>query len=198
MSSFKPTYLYIKQHNKTGLKYFGKTAVSDPIKYKGSGKYWKLHIKKHGEDVSTIWYKLFENMQELIEYAITFSKENNIVESTEWANLKIEDGADGGGLGNGGKNKGKKMPLQTAEHRAKNAAAQIGNTRAKALKGRKQDRQHVLNRSAAMVGKNTGPQNPDHIAKRFPKKVCQYCEISFTPTNFKRWHGDNCKRKNND
>ena len=37
----KPTYLYVKQHNKTGLKYFGKTTKKDPLKYKGSGLYWK-------------------------------------------------------------------------------------------------------------------------------------------------------------
>ena len=27
---FKPTYLYVKTHNKTGLKYFGKTTTPDP------------------------------------------------------------------------------------------------------------------------------------------------------------------------
>jgi len=34
----KPTYLYIKEHSKTGLKYFGKTTKSDPTVYDGSGK----------------------------------------------------------------------------------------------------------------------------------------------------------------
>jgi hypothetical protein len=31
---FKPTWLYIKQHTVTGLKYFGKT-TRNPEKYKG-------------------------------------------------------------------------------------------------------------------------------------------------------------------
>lgn len=38
----KPTYLYIKEHDITGLKYLGKT-IADPYSYLGSGKYWKDH-----------------------------------------------------------------------------------------------------------------------------------------------------------
>jgi hypothetical protein len=91
----KPTYLYIKQHTKTGLKYFGKT-TKDPIKYLGSGKHWKRHIEKHGHYIDTLWYKLFTSKTELVEYALKFSKENNIVESHDWANLKEENGLDGG------------------------------------------------------------------------------------------------------
>ena len=45
-------YLYIKTHNVTGLKYLGKTESCDPHKYKGSGKYWNIHLKKHGNDYS--------------------------------------------------------------------------------------------------------------------------------------------------
>ena len=48
-----PIYLYVKTHNKTGLKYLGKTISKDPIKYKGSGLYWRNHITKHGYDVTT-------------------------------------------------------------------------------------------------------------------------------------------------
>ena len=91
----KPTYLYIKQHTKTGLKYFGKT-TKDPIKYHGSGKHWKRHIEKHGQHIKTLWYQLFQSENELIEYALKFSKDNNIVESDDWANLKEENGLDGG------------------------------------------------------------------------------------------------------
>jgi len=51
-----PTYLYIKKHSITGLKYFGKTTESDPYKYLGSGTYWKKHYKKHGKEfIETIW-----------------------------------------------------------------------------------------------------------------------------------------------
>ena len=37
-------YLYVKTHNKSGLKYLGKT-IQNPFKYKGSGTYWLRHIK---------------------------------------------------------------------------------------------------------------------------------------------------------
>ena len=95
MSIYKPTWLYIKQHNQTGLRYFGKT-TKDPLTYSGSGTHWKRHIKKHGIDnVITVWCQLFTDKNELQEYALRFSDENNIVESKAWANLKPENGLDG-------------------------------------------------------------------------------------------------------
>lgn len=95
MDKFKPTWLYIKQHNVTGLKYFGKTIKSDPYKYLGSGLYWMRHLKEHGKDVTTVWAMLFLDKQSLTEFALQFSKENNIIESSDWANLKLENGLDG-------------------------------------------------------------------------------------------------------
>lgn len=95
LAIFKPTWLYIKRHNITGLKYFGKTTKTNPYTYKGSGKYWKQHLRLHGNDVSTQWVQLFTNRDELISYALSFSHENNISESPEWANLKPENGLDG-------------------------------------------------------------------------------------------------------
>jgi hypothetical protein len=112
MKEFKPTYLYVKQHNITGLKYFGKTVKSDPEKYKGSGKVWLRHINKHSNDVSTLWFKLFTDKENIVEYATKFSIDNDIVRSPDWANLKIEDGLWGGGV------KGIKIK-RTAEHNKK-------------------------------------------------------------------------------
>lgn len=94
------TYLYIKRHTITGLKYFGKTTKQDPYAYLGSGKLWIRHIKKHGtEFVVTDWVKLFTDELELVEFALNFSKENKIVESTEWANLMPENGLHGSAKG---------------------------------------------------------------------------------------------------
>jgi len=102
----KPTYLYIKQHSVTKLKYFGKTTKSDPVSYLGSGKHWVSHIKKHGvEHVVTLWHQLFTDEKELIDYASKFSQDNNIVSSSEWANLREENGLDGGGWPIGYKHK---------------------------------------------------------------------------------------------
>lgn len=96
MNKFIPTYLYIKEHSETKLKYFGKT-VHDPLKYIGSGKYWLKHISFHGKDkVITIWSRLFTDKESLTEYATNFSISNNIVKSSDWANLDIETGSNGG------------------------------------------------------------------------------------------------------
>ena len=92
---FKPTYLYVKTHNKTGLKYFGKTTKVDPFKYKGSGTRWLRHLKAHGNDVSTEIVGVFDDETWCSLYAIEFSVANNIVESAEWANLTVETGVDG-------------------------------------------------------------------------------------------------------
>ena len=196
MNKFKPTYLYIKQHNETGLKYFGKT-VRNPTKYKGSGLHWTAHLKTHGNNVTTVWYMLFEDKNELFEYATKFSIDNDIVESAEWANLKPENGVDGFTIGHtyGTIRKGRKFGPQTEEHRKKNSLAQIGNTHATGLKGYKQTAEHIENRIAPLRGKQLGPQSQELIAKRFKKKICPHCGISCTPTNYARWHNDNCKVK---
>lgn len=89
-------YLYVKTHNKTKLKYFGKTTSKNPYKYRGSGVYWKKHIKKHGYDVHTEIIGIFLYEDECCIVAKKFSEDNNIVESKDWANFKIENGLDGG------------------------------------------------------------------------------------------------------
>ena len=89
-------YLYKKTHRTTGLQYLGKT-VQDPFKYKGSGKRWGYHIKKHGYNVDTEILLETLDEQELIKTGLYYSKLWNVVESKEWANLKPEAG-DGGGM----------------------------------------------------------------------------------------------------
>ena len=93
--TFKPTYLYIKQHSLTGKLYFGKT-TRNPETYLGSGIRWKRHIKEHGkEHVVTLWYCLFLDQESCTEFASMYSKQENIVESTNWLNLQEENGMDG-------------------------------------------------------------------------------------------------------
>lgn len=92
--------LYIAIHNKTNLKYFGKTTkyhdeYSLQEKYHGSGKYWTRHLKKHGDDITMKIYGTYY-IDDVQEVALQFSLDNNIVESKEWANLKPENGLDGG------------------------------------------------------------------------------------------------------
>jgi hypothetical protein len=91
-------YLYIKQHAKTGMKYFGRTEKSNPWTYLGSGSYWKNHITKHGKEfIETLAVFEFDDQTNCTNFALSFSKKNNIVESKEWANQCLEDGLWQGG-----------------------------------------------------------------------------------------------------
>lgn len=92
---FKPTYLMIKKHKKTGMLYFCKTYAYNPDKYKGSGVYWRLHLEKHGRDVEHVWKKLFHDYEETLDFALSFSEIFNIVDNPNWANLVPEDGVSG-------------------------------------------------------------------------------------------------------
>lgn len=87
-------YLYKKTHQKTGLKYLGKT-TRNPFIYRGSGKRWTNHIKKHGYYVDTEILKECFDKDEVKTWGLYYSELWNIVESKEWANLKPESG-DGG------------------------------------------------------------------------------------------------------
>ena len=89
-------FLYKKTHNKTGLQYLGKTKNKPQI-YTGSGIKWLRHLKKWGNDVTTEIIKVCETEKDLKYWGIFYSKKWNIVESNDWANLKMEEG-DGGDM----------------------------------------------------------------------------------------------------
>lgn len=98
---FKPTFLYLKRHTKTGKLYFGKTTKQNVEKYNGSGKHWGNHITYYGrQNVETLWYCLYTVEAELLRQAILLSKIMNIVESEDFLNLQDENGIDGAPAGN--------------------------------------------------------------------------------------------------
>jgi hypothetical protein len=98
---FKPTRLMIKRHLITGLRYFCKSTVEKYERYKGSGRYWNRHIKKHGtKHVITEWAsEPFTDPKDIEEFALLFSELHDVVKSELWANEKPENGLDGGGPG---------------------------------------------------------------------------------------------------
>lgn len=91
-------YLYIKTHNKTGLKYLGKTVQKDPHKYPGSGKFWTNHLTKHGYDYTTEILRECQSNSELQEWGLYYSNLYDVVNAKDetgkkiWANLKPEYG----------------------------------------------------------------------------------------------------------
>lgn len=103
MKAFKPTYLYVKTHLVTGLKYFGKTTKADPHRYRGSGLYWMRHCRKHGWLYKTRIIGYFTCREECLAKARSYSKRHDIVHAVNpltgkkaWANSIPENGLDGG------------------------------------------------------------------------------------------------------
>jgi hypothetical protein len=88
------TYLYLKTHQVTGLKYLGKT-TQDPHKYKGSGLRWTRHLAKHGNDVSTLILFESNNLREIKTKGQYYSELWNVVNDQNFANMRPETG-DGG------------------------------------------------------------------------------------------------------
>ena len=123
-------YLYVKRHNQTGLQYLGKTTAADPHLYTGSGKYWKLHLKKHGKDYSTTIIYESPNQEEIKEKGIYYSQLWDVVNSDEWANLKEEQGDGGAMLHTDESNKKRSNTMKgrvfTDEHKQKLSAAGKG------------------------------------------------------------------------
>ena len=209
-------YLYVKTHNITGLKYLGKTVRKDPHSYPGSGTVWRRHLDKHGYDYTTTILLETDNKEELKEQAVYYSKLWNIVESKDWANLVIEQG-DGGDTSHSPAYKeyttnrsyaGEKNPFfgkTHSEETKKYLAEQASNQ----WKGVPKSEEHKHRIAEALTGtplteerkqkislatKGRIPYNKGKPANRF---ICQHCSKEVGgDSNFKRWHGDNCKGKN--
>ena len=180
-----PTVLYIKQHSVTGLKYFGKT-TQDPLKYNGSGKHWAPHIKKHGRKyVINLWVsEPFTDSIAISEYALAFSRDNNIVESKDWANQKPENGLDGGSL--------KGIPKGPSKSRGKPNGRKGKPSGRKGIptgpNGRKGVPSPLKDRTSPKKGKPSGRKgipNGQQI-----KKECPHCGKM---VGNKRYHFENCK-----
>ena len=136
-----PIYLYVKTHNRTGLKYLGKTSKPNPYTYQGSGKYWKSHINVHGYDVNTEILKECSSDDEVKFWGEYYSALWNVVSDKKWANLKSESG-DGG------------APSQET-------CQQISTK----LTGRKLSESTKAKMAAAKLGKKLGPHSEEHRTK---------------------------------
>lgn len=210
-TDFTPTYLYIKQHAITGKCYFGKTTRADPVKYLGSGKHWKAHIKIHGkEHVETLWHKLFTDQAECTRIALLFSEQQDIVKSDRWLNLMPENGLDGGEGASG--ELLRKMQLaaysspnhnSNLEHMKKWHDAGIASPNHPS-----KNPEHVRKMQAfAYISPNHNSKDPLHVQKLLAasraspnhnskcKSICPHCKKTGKFLSMKRWHFDNCKKR---
>lgn len=203
IKNFLPTRLYIKKHKITGLRYLGKYTKEDIENYLGSGKRWNNHIKKHGkESIITEWVSDWFNDPILLqEIALFISKEYDIVNSNEWANLKPEYGIEGHklfGKSNGmygSSRTGENNPFYKKEHTKKTK-----ELISKKKKGKKQTKEFCENRSKII--KNNNPMNNIESVEKLrqsalkrSKLLCVYCDNSFDPGNFKKYHSEKCRHK---
>jgi hypothetical protein len=92
----KPARLYIKQCPHCGLKYFGKSISENIENYRGSGTRWNNHLKKHKVAPTHLWNSDWYHDTSISRFALKFSRINKIVSSANWANLKEENGLEGG------------------------------------------------------------------------------------------------------
>lgn len=178
------TYLMIKEHSITGLKYLCKTSKYDPYKYLGSGKYWKRHIKDHGkEHVKTIWVSdAFTDKGRLIEFATFMSEELDIVKSDKWANLMNENGIDGWTAG----------ASRSEETKEKIRGKPAWN---KGLKG-----QIPWNKGKAHVGKaakgvSRTKEAIANMSKPRKRVICPHCNKEGGGGAMKQHHFNKCKAK---
>lgn len=173
-------YLYVKTHNKTGLKYLGKTTANDPHAYPGSGLIWKGHLKKHGRDYSTEILLETEDPAELKKTGQYYSNLWNVVESDEWANLQPEEGQ---GFASGDHHHSRKSdyinPMQQEKNRRSHQERMLNlgdNHWAKTdefklnMSGDKNPAQHP-NSKARMA--NNNPRNLPHNVERFKKSFTE-------------------------
>jgi len=165
MKTLNKTTLYIATHKTTKLKYFGKTSryftVEDLQKnYHGSGVYWNKHLKKHGNNVSMEIIGIY-NSDEVLDIALKFSDDNDIVNSYEWANLVPENGLDGGSIGSTHTKetieKLRKIKLNTSDE----TKSKISNT----LTGKKASDETKAKMSATRKGVKKSAEHKAKISK---------------------------------
>jgi hypothetical protein len=124
---FKITALYVKTHNKTGFKYFGKTTRLDCIHtYKGSGIHWRRHLKVHGNDYTTELLGIWHDKDRLVNFAVKFCEQNDIVKSPKWANIVLEEGLQGASSGETNVAKRDDVKAKMRQNSAKNVLGLFG------------------------------------------------------------------------
>lgn len=217
-------YLYTKQCTHCKLKYFGKTKQANPHKYKGSGMYWKRHLRYYKANQITIELWSFKDQSECTKFALKFSRDNNIVESKDWANLQYENGVNGG-IGRiitkeqrekasaitkkqmsqqkykniiRESNKNRKLTNEQREKRKEISKKLVTNNFMYSKKGKHisdDHRKKIIESNKTRIYSDETKRKISESKKYLPKYECQYCKNIFILSMHTRWHGHNCKQK---
>lgn len=206
-------YLYRKTHNKTGLMYLGYTKT-DPFKYKGSGLYWKRHIKLYGNDVTTEILYESDDIDDISEIGKHYSKIWDVVNSTQYANLCEEDGNKLYGNANPnfrGHPHTTETKIKISENSARTHSGKYGVMHPsyghQPQKNWQRDLEKAWNSTRGKPSWNSGvqigPMSDDHKEKisqalsGVKKELlsCPYCGKVGGKPALVRWHFDNCKEK---
>ena len=140
-----------------------------------------------------------------------FSIKNNIVESNEWANLAIENGINGGYLGEKAIESYKKTVSDPAwkETVGKKTIEKILKTRADPVwqetVGKKLYEKMLKTRADPAWQETVGKKQyekmsktkSDPVWKEKNAKVCPHCNKKLDSSNYGKWHGDKCRHKPN-
>lgn len=191
--AIKPTRIYHKQCEHCGLNYLGKSTLDNIENYQGSGVYWQRHLKKHNAKSIHVWDSNWFYDTSIVDYALNLSEELNIVESKEWANMKPENGLDGGW-----------------DHLPDNIQEITASKRGKSQSVTKKGKEYREIKEPQRVEKfQKWFEDTEWLNNKIKKeletkndrewieqnwKTCPHCNIYCDPSNFGRWHGDNCKK----
>ena len=188
-------YLYLKTHNKTGMKYLGKT-VRDPFKYNGSGKRWKNHLKVHGTDITTEILFITEDEMLFRLVATAYSKLFDIVRREDFANL-VEEQGEGGDTFSGRKHKDSTILLMKSVKRnpiSEETRKKISKTKTgvsnKITKPRTAEHKKAL--SESLKGKKAWNEGVSGYKINVIETVCPHCNKIGRGGGFYAWHFDNC------
>lgn len=198
----KKHYILLKIHNTTGLKYLCKHVTqyeSTCYSYPGSGVYWKRHLEKHGNDVSTEILKACNTLAEAKEVGEYYSTLWNVVESTEFANLVTEQGQGGAEPVKFRKNHPGWRGLRLVGDDNPAKRLDVREKISQKLKGRIFNDETKKKLSEAKKGKepwNKGKPNPyAQTAHMNIKVTCPHCLKEGPKGAMMRWHFENCKKK---
>ena len=202
--AIKPARLYIKQCPHCGLKYFGKSVRQDIEKYPGSGVRWTSHLAKHKVKAVHLWNSDWHHDTSIKRFALKFSRMNKIVGSNAWANLREEDGLEGGNTFSGRRHTPETIEkMKLAAIKRPPHSTETRNKIAKSKKGqgkgieRLRSQEHQQNLTKSLQGKAPWNVGVNGYKNKSQQLTCPHCDVTGGSGGMKRSHFDFCKNNPN-